>query len=289
MSTVQRLGTSVQALAALGAGLRLQQHGDAADPRVAALLSKVVRAVDPEPLGALEADRAAAALALVRMMFGQALDLLENPSRAPGWSFRDAIILQSQGQLSRIVVRGIEAIAAERPELGGALRQRGTLLDVGTGVGWLAIEAARAWPALRVVGIDPWEPALALARENRAACEVAERVEFRTQRVEDVDDVGSFTLAWLPGPFIAAQAAGQALQHIHAALSPGGWLIFGCYPRSAGPLEQALADLRDARNGGHPWTTGEIEQRLRTHDFEDVQTFSPPSPVHYVIARRPAD
>ncbi len=46
----------------------------------------------------------------------------------------------------------------DRPDIDSALRQSGSFLDVGTGVGWLAIEAARTRPALRVVGIDLWEP-----------------------------------------------------------------------------------------------------------------------------------
>jgi Methyltransferase domain len=76
------------------------------------------------------------------------------------------VILQSQGQLSRLIVRGFEAAATQRPELMAALRQPGAFLDIGTGVGRLAIEAARCWPAIQVVGIDPFQPALALARNN---------------------------------------------------------------------------------------------------------------------------
>jgi precorrin-6B methylase 2 len=167
------------------------------------------------------------------------------------------------------------------------LRQTGAFLDVGTGVGWLAIEVARSWPALRVVGIDPWEAALALARENRARSGVVERIEFRKLRVEELDEPGAFTMAWLPGPFIAADIADQALKRIHDALSPGGWLIFGFNAPLPGPLEQALAQLHAARSGGHPWAASEVEERLRAHRFEKTQAFSPPVPIRYVIGRRP--
>ena len=90
------------------------------------------------------------------------------------------------------------------------LRRPGTFLDVGTGVGWLAIEAARSWAALRVVGVDPWEPALTLARQNLVQSGVAERVELRSQRVEQLEEETTFTLAWLPGPFIATEVADSA-------------------------------------------------------------------------------
>ena len=111
-------------------------------------------------------------------------------------------------------------------------------------MGWLAIEAARAWPALGVVGIDSWEPALGLARKNLAQSGVAERVELRLQRVEQLDDKTIFTLAWLPGPSIDAEIVAIALERIYRALMPGGWLIFGLHAPPRDTLGQALANLR---------------------------------------------
>ncbi|MBV8642368.1 MAG: class I SAM-dependent methyltransferase [Candidatus Eremiobacteraeota bacterium] len=66
--------------------------------------------------------------------------------------------------------------------LNSSLKESGTFLDVGTGVGWLAIEAAQSWPAWRVVGIDSWKPALELAQQKLSQSSVAARVEFRLQR-----------------------------------------------------------------------------------------------------------
>ena len=239
LSELQSLSVSVEALAAVGAQLRLQQQGRDADPRVRALLNEVVREVAPQLLENVAANQQAAALALIQTIFRQALDLLENPARPPGWSYTDPDILQSQGQVSRSIVRGIEALAAQRPALCEALRRPGAFLDVGTGVGWLAIEAARSWPALRVVGIDPWEPALALARKNLAASGVAERVELRSQGGQFLQEEAAFTLAWLPGPFIPEEIAEQALERVHRALVPGGWLILGFNPSLPGPLAEA--------------------------------------------------
>jgi SAM-dependent methyltransferase len=100
------------------------------------------------------------------MKIRQAIDLMENPAHAPGWNYEDPVVLESQGQVSRLIVRGIDMLATQRPDISATLRQPGAFLDVGTGVGWLAIEAARTWPALRVVGIDSWDPALTLAQKN---------------------------------------------------------------------------------------------------------------------------
>jgi len=193
IAAAQRLSTSVEALAALGAQLRLQQDGLEGNPRVRALLNEIARAVDPQLLEDADEHQQATTLALIQTIFRQALDLLEDPARDPGWNYKDPVILQSQGQVSRLIVRGIDVMATQRPELGEMLQGPGAFLDVGTGVGWLAIEAARSWPALQVVGVDPWGPALTLARQNLAQSGFAERVELRSQRVEQFEEATTFT------------------------------------------------------------------------------------------------
>ena len=287
LAAIQRLSVSMDSIAAIGVQLRLQQQELDGDPRVRALLNDAIRAVDPNLLENVDANQRAAALALIQVIFRQALDLLENPARPPGWSYTDPDILQSQGQVSRLIVRGIEALAARRPALSEALRQPGAFLDVGTGAGWLALEAARSWPALRVVGIDPWEPALALARKNVAASGVAERVELRLQSVESLQEQTTFSLAWLPGPFIGAEIADRSLERIHRALVPGGWLIFGFNPPLPGPLAEALASVRIVRSGGHPWTSKAVEEQLRAHGFEQIEVYSPAPPILFVVGRGP--
>lgn len=133
--------------------MRLRREGGAADPAVRKLLQDIVGQIDPKLLDGIDPQQEATVLAFITAFFRQAVDLLENPARRPGWLYDDPIVLQSQGQASRLVVRGIEALAARLPELGTMLRQPGAFLDVGTGVGLLAIEAAHSWPALNVVGI----------------------------------------------------------------------------------------------------------------------------------------
>jgi methylase of polypeptide subunit release factors len=59
------------------------------------------------------------------------------------------------------------AFAANRPRLAAPLA--GRFLDFGTGVGAMALEAAEQCPSLQVVGIDIWQPSLALTRSNVAA------------------------------------------------------------------------------------------------------------------------
>jgi SAM-dependent methyltransferase len=287
MTKCETLKSSMEALAAIGAELRLRREKLSGDSRVRPLLHEVVNQIDPELLDDLNANQEEAALALIQTSFGQAIDLMENPAQAPGWNYEDPVVLESQGQLSRLIVRGINMLATQRPDISATLRQPGAFLDVGTGVGWIAIEAARSWPTLRVVGIDSWEPALTLGHKNLSQSGVAERVELRPQRIEHLDDEKTFTLAWLPGPFIPGEIVDRALERIHRALAPGGWLIFGFNPHPPSALGTALTNLRIVRGGGHPWTTKQVEERLGAFGFERVEAFSPSPPIMFVLGRRP--
>ena len=62
-----------------------------------------------------------------------------------------------------------------------------SFLDVGVGVGVIAVGMAHELPALRVVGVDPYAPALALARD-RERRRLEARAELREQRGEDIPD-----------------------------------------------------------------------------------------------------
>ncbi len=53
-----------------------------------------------------------------------------------------------------------------------------TVLDLGTGSGAIALALAKAWPGAVVTAVDKSEEALALARENAAACGLTERIKF---------------------------------------------------------------------------------------------------------------
>ena len=286
------LVTETEALAALGAALRLRASGEPAPPAVRACLDEVVDALGAEAARAeADAQDVSSALALVRAVFSQAVDLLNDPGRAPGWAYTDAELLQSQGQNSAAfadVVRDVLAPALDG--LGERLARPGArFLDVGVGVAALSIAMCRVYPELRAVGVYPFEPPLELARRNVAATGLEQRVELRRQRLEDLDEQGAFAAAFLPGPFLAADAVEVGLGRAFAALEPGGWLLFGMY-RGADPLADALARLRAARSGGAVLHASDAEERLRAAGFAGVRTFAADLgiPSQLVVGRRPA-
>lgn len=286
LATVQRLQTSAEALAALGAELRLRREGLPADPNIAARLHDVVRALDPTLVNGLSAEQEETALVMIQSALGQALDIISNPARAPGWSHVDPAILQGQGLGSRRFVRAINAAAAQRADLQRVLAERGAFLDVGTGVGWLAIEAARTWPALRCVGIDVWEPALRLARANLAGAGMEDRVALRTQAVEDLDESEAYALAWLP-PFITVDVMPFALENIRRSLVPGGWLVVSILGAMPDALSQSVTALKLARIGTYSWSASEVEDRLSQFSFEQVETFSHTPTTVIILGRKP--
>jgi SAM-dependent methyltransferase len=287
LSASQRLNASVEALAALGAELRLRRDKMTIDARVRDGLREVIAGIAPDLLDSVSADQEAVCLAFIRAFFRQALDLLENPARAPGWTYEDPIVLQAMGQASRRVVHAIDELASRRPRLRATLERPGVLLDVGTGVGWLGIEAARTWPALDVMGIDIWEPALALARKNCVDSGVSHRIALRHQDVRQLDERNAFSVVWLPGPFIPRETVESTLERMRDAVRPGGWIVFGLYAPAPDPLGEALNNLRIVRGGGHPWSAAEVETWLAALGFEHIEPFAPGPPILFVVGQRP--
>ena len=186
---LRRIANHVQAFAAIGAAARLSQVKQQAHPAVEARLIAAVEAILPGGLDGLDAQQVSDALEYVTFLMGEATELFQNPDRPPAWVLRDPAVLQALGQASRQNVRSIVTLANDRPRLAASLA--GRFLDVGTGVGAMAPEAAELCPSLQVVGLDIWEPSLALARANVAASPHAARVEIRAQNVTQLDELAA--------------------------------------------------------------------------------------------------
>lgn len=287
MDAIRRLSASSEALAALGAELRLRRDETSAHPETRRLLRDIVGGIGPDLLNDVTPQQEAIALATIGAGFHHATDLLDNPARDPGWLHQDSEIIQSLGRQSMQIVHQVNSFAAKTPALQETLTNPGAFLDIGTGAGWLAIEAARVWPTLHVVGIDIWEPSLALARANVIEAGVHERVAVRVQNVVELDDREAFTVVWYPGPFLPLEIAPLAMENACRALVPGGWLVFGIFSPQPDPLGEAITALRIVRCGGHPWKTVEVEGRFRGLGLEQIETYRPKSGSTLTFGRKP--
>lgn len=271
---VANLNASAGALAALGAALDARMSGAVLAPDLRPHIEEIVTMlgvrealadVAPEQLRPLLGEIRALALTNSRLLFAA--------TRHSGWAHSELEILHAAGEVSCAVPRMLQRSMAHLPGLAERLASPGaSFLDVGVGVGALSIEMARLWPTLRVVGIDRWAPALALARHGVQAAGLAERIALREQGGEELPDIDAFDLAWIPGAFVSEAATQALIQRVHLALRPGGWLLFAMICAGGDSLAAAVARLRTAYFGGYVATNEAIALLLQRHGFADVRT-----------------
>jgi hypothetical protein len=138
---------------------------------------------------------------------------------------------------------------------------------------------------LHVVGLDIWEPSLALARANVAASPHVARIEIRAQDVTQLDELARYSLAWLASPFMARPVAEAALDRLTVALAANGHLVVGLFAVPTDEAGAAFTALRIVRSGGHVWDVADMEQQLVARGFVDVETCLIP-PTCFVIGRQ---
>jgi SAM-dependent methyltransferase len=285
MAAVMRWATATEALGALGAALALQDADGQPPPEIGAALHAVSGAAGLAEVDRIPPPQRAMVVALVRMYLHQSLDLVEHPDRAPGWTFTDPAILDGWGRGS-MMVPGL--IATSHPDLA----EVSSFLDVGTGVGLLAVAAANVWPASSIVGIDPWDASLERARANIAAAGLEDRITVRQQDLAGIDDADSFDCAWVPTFFLGEADLEKGLAAVLPALRPGGWVVLGRMRPPPDPLAEAVAALRTIRGGGSILDTAQAVALLQTAGCVQVHAAPPPAggpaPLELVLGQRPA-
>lgn len=281
LGAVGRWTAATDAFAALGAELSLRQTGDA-PPEIVAGLHAISTAAGLGDLGELAPPQQAMLIALVRTSLRQAADLLEDPGREPGWKFTDPDILDGWGRGSTMV----PTLLAAAPELSGLE----SFLDVGTGVGLLAVAAAGVWPTATIVGIDTWEPSLARARANVAAAGLDDRITLRTQDVAELDDVDRYDCAWVPTFFMSEPLLAQALPKVLQSVHRGGWVVLGLMAAPPDPLAEATMRFRTIRNGGCDLDSERAGKLLEQAGCTAVHTLPRASgvPMEFIFGQRPA-
>ncbi|MBV8923893.1 MAG: methyltransferase domain-containing protein [Bradyrhizobium sp.] len=172
---------------------------------------------------------------------------------------------------------GVISLAQDTPELAQAYEQAGVLqfhhgkfligplalqagdhvLDIGAGTGRLAeFAAGLVGPSGRVIGIDPLEYRIAIARLRQSAT-----LSFETGRAEDLSrfDDGAFDAVYLNSVLHWIEDKGQALKEIQRVLKPGGRLGLNVQDPAKPHESRALlrtaiqeAGLGDRRAESHP-------------------------------------
>ncbi len=150
------------------------------------------------------------------------------------------------------------------------------LLDVGTGVGALAVAFAEQLPSVTVTGIDVSDRVLELARTTRTASQVADRVQLRLQDIAALTERDHYDLVWLPAPFLPPSALHAGVQRAAAALRPGGWIVLGHGKLHGEPLDVALTRLKTIAYGGTALSDSEAQDLLAVAGLDRVATVATP-------------
>jgi SAM-dependent methyltransferase len=224
----------------------------------------------------------------IRSHLMQPLALLDSArASAPkgGWSHTDPALLEAQGQASGVLPVMIKtAIAPQLGDLSARLARPGArFLDIGTGVGALAIAACRTFPELHVVGVDAYDVPLALARDNVERAGLRDRLELRKLPIEELRDEATYACAWLPAFFIAPKTLPAAIARVAASLEPGGWLLMGVLG-AGDPKQRAVAELVGDAWGGPTPPIAAAEQLLRDAGLREVRTLPGPPWAPQMIA-----
>jgi predicted O-methyltransferase YrrM len=228
----------------------------------------------PVPGGDAETAQQIANLAAAPLHQAAAL----GSGRAISWSDQSDQALLAQGRASAYGARAFAQLALPAmDDLASRLATPGArMLDVGTGVGALAIAFARTFPQLHVLGIDVLDRPLELARQNIAASDVADRVTIRKQDIADFTDDTGFDLAYLPAPFVPRPALQAGLVRVAAALRPGGWVFVAHAKLGRTPAEDALNKLKTLVYAGTPLDDAEASGLLRSAGLTSVRTLPTP-------------
>ena len=218
----------------------------------------------------------------IRSTLMQALAMLD-ASAAPrvehGWRHTNAALLQAQGDASTAVVNILKmGLISAMGDLAARLEEEGArFLDIGVGVGGIAIGMCRAFPRLQVLGVDSYDVPLSIAAENVKRAGLEGRIRLLQTTIETLDEKQTFDLAWLPTFFINEAALPAATARAHAALKPGGWIIFpaGMGPGASEPAREVSALLTHLW-GGQSLSPDRAESLMKEAGFTGVRLMPGP-------------
>jgi precorrin-6B methylase 2 len=233
---------------------------------------------------------AADARATLGVIFSAARDSATPEAAVEGWRADDPVIVRAQALVSEATSDRMSALFSELPELALRLQASGAqMLDVGAGAGGLCVAFARAFPRLRVVGIERSPVACGEARAAVVRAGVGDRVEIREGLAEDLHDHERYACAYVAQMFISDETLPDALRATLRALEPRGTLVTGAIASLGDTLLAAISRLRSSVWGGGVRTASDLVTALEHAGFIEARSLSLLGGGAFlpIIARRP--
>ncbi len=172
-----------------------------------------------------------------------------------------------------------------------ALQEGEQVLDLATGTGTIALEAARrVGPNGRVVAVDLAPEMLAEAERKAAEQGLSDVIAFQLADAEDFRSELRFDHAFCCAALVWMSDMKQAIAHWHALLRPGGWLHLQTHSEDAflasGVLAEAAAErgieLRFHRPFGG---SSKLRAILAAAGFEAIDILEEPDHVECPVGQ----
>jgi hypothetical protein len=226
--------------------------------------------------GRKQAARGDTLRADIAVTFGQTRALVEEARRgtlAPGWRHVDPEVIRSQATLSHdMSLKTAPLMVQAWPDIAAVLSREGAVMvDVGVGGAGGAIGFCKAFPTLRVVGIDPLPAALIEARANVSAQKMGDRIELRAQRGDELIDSRAFDVAFVPAKFMDERGFEGTLTALHNALKKDGVILTGAWHDVGEPRASAVSRLRAELWGSGPRTAAAVTGMLERAGYHDIR------------------
>lgn len=230
----------------------------------------------------------------LRTTLQQSRDLVDRAARhtlVSGWVHTDPDLLRAQGAAGRAAARMMASQGIQRlPGLVERLNApTARFLDVGAGVGVIAIEMCRTYPSLQVVGLEPAQAPRREALRQIAMAGLSDRIEIRDQSVEALTDTEEFDFAYVPQVFLPDDAFLRGLETVWRALRPGGWVSLPVISAPGNEVRPAVARLQNTLWGGRARLVEDVAEAATGAGFVEVQTRSLGGTRHAVTGRRPEE
>jgi len=122
------------------------------------------------------------------------------------------------------------------PDVVDRLTRGGRVLDVGCGVGRVAIAIAKGFPRCEVTGLDPNGVSIAQARSAAAAAGISDRIRFIEETTRELDRGDGFDLITACDCIHDFSDPHATLSEMRSLLKPDG-VLFAIEPKAADRLE----------------------------------------------------